>query len=86
MGTEESVSVLREGDICLNRYGGLVEVTSDEFPYEHEGWVYYKYPKSKYTAGSIPANELTRIDPAFYKLYGIEECDYEGPTRKYRIW
>lgn len=73
MGAEESVPVLREGDYCLDRYGGLIEVTSNEFPYNHEGWVYYKYPKSKYTAGTIQTEYLTRIDPAFYKLYGIEE-------------
>lgn len=73
MGTEESVSVLRKGDYCLNRYGHLLVVTSNEYPYEHEGWVTYRYPKAEYSSGSIRAELLTRIDPAFYKLYGIEE-------------
>lgn len=79
MGTEESVSVLREGDICLDKQGVFWKVIRGEFPYEHEGWVVGRLLKIASSHSSyMSANSLTRIDPAFYKLYGIEECDNES--------
>lgn len=79
MGTEESVSVLRKGDICLDTRGCVLRVWGNEFPYEHEAWVAVGYLKdgNRFTT-HVPANTLTRIDPVFYKLYGIEECDNES--------
>lgn len=79
MGTEESVSVLREGDICLRKGGDLVRVVGGEFPYAHESWVTVSYI-SGWGRESVRSDTLTRVDPAFYKLYGIEERDYESTT------
>lgn len=78
MGTEESVSVLREGDICLDERGILRKVMSHEFSFEHEGWVWIAFLNATFAGESCPSNTLTRIDPVFYKLYGIEECDNES--------
>lgn len=80
MGTEESVSVLRKGDICLDERGNLWKVLIDEFPYEHEGWVGVRLLAQKDLQYTMPADAFTRIDPAFYKLFGIEECDDESTT------
>ncbi len=80
MGTEESVSVLRQGDICLDTRGCLVRVMSNEFPYEHEGWVWGGFLSNPVARTLYPSDALTRIDPAFYKLLGIEEHVNESPT------
>jgi len=82
MGAEESVSVLRKGDICLDERGSIVKVWGNEFPFEHEGLVWVVFLNSTHTRGwYCPSETLTRIDPAFYKLYGIGECDDESTTR-----
>lgn len=73
MGTEESVSVLRKDDICRDKWGNLWKVVRDEYPYEHEGWVDVRLLKYENTEFNMPADAFTRIDPAFYKLLGIEE-------------
>lgn len=74
---------LRKGDICRDKWGTLWKVTRDEFPYEHEGWVGVRLLKQKDLQYTVPADAFTRIDPAFYKLLGIEEHEDESPTRKY---
>jgi hypothetical protein len=84
LGAEESVSVLREGELCA--WKSYVVVVYMDFG---TGYVMGKYQIAKHSAFthlSIPKDELVLIDPMLYPLYGYERKDDEGVAREYRIW
>lgn len=84
MGAEESVSVLKEGDLCV--WIDLVLVVVIRFD---SGYVLAKYhrPERKDMAHtSVHEKNLDLIDPVLYPLYGYERKDDEGVARNYRIW
>jgi hypothetical protein len=70
LGTEESVPFLIDGDYCLDRQGLVGKVV---FRQKWDGGVYVRILSLSNHFTTRDIEHLTRVDPAFYKLFGIEE-------------
>ena len=79
MGTEESVSVLKEGDLCSWKDLVLIVVMRC-----NSGYVLVKYQRLEGKAiahTSIHERHLALIDPVLYPLYGYERKYDESAAR-----
>lgn len=81
MGAQESVSVLKEGDLCAWKDLVLIVVMRCD-----SGYVLVKYQRLEGKAiahTSIHEKNLVLIDPVLYPMYGYERKDDEGVARNY---
>lgn len=81
MGAQESVSVLKEGDLCAWKDSVLIVLMRFD-----SGYVLVKYQRLKgkiVSHTSVHETELVLIDPVLYPMYGYERKDDEGVTREY---